>query len=125
MLFFIFLLKSKAGDDGLVKHIVEVVKAEESEVVVDLKLVSSKGTVSDFKGGNVRVTIAIDKEFQNDNLVCVYIDSEGICHKVDGTLNDDGTYTFVTSHFSTYAVMDKAAADRVIADQFAEIKASS
>lgn len=94
------------------------------ETVVDLKIVTSKGTVSDFKGGNVRVTIAVE-ELQNDNLVCVYIDSEGICHKVDGTLNDDGTYTFVTGHFSTYAVMDKAAADRVIADQFAEIKASS
>lgn len=48
-----------------------------------------------------------------------------ICHKVDGTLNDDGTYTFVTGHFSTYAVMDKAAADRDIADQFAEIKTST
>ena len=52
-------------------------------------------------------------------LVCVYIDDEGIYHKVDGALNADGTYTFVTDHFSTYAIMAEEEADAVIAKQTA------
>ena len=50
-------------------------------------------------------------------LVCVYIDDNGIYTLVDGVLNADGTYTFTTGHFSEYAVMAKAEADKKIAEQ--------
>ena len=32
-------------------------------------------------------------------------------HKVDGALNKDGTYSFTTGHFSTYAIMSEEEAN--------------
>ena len=84
---------------------------------MDLKLVTSNGDVKDFNGGIVTVTINLDKELAAKELVCVYIDDNGIYTIVEGVLNADGTYTFTTGHFSEYAVMAKADADKVIADQ--------
>ena len=38
-----------------------------------LKLVTSKGTVSDFQGGNDTVTVPVDSEFTKKEIVCIYI----------------------------------------------------
>ena len=84
---------------------------------MELKLITSNGAVKDFKGGNVKVTINLTKELAAKELVCVYIDDNGIYTLVDGVLNADGTYTFTTGHFSEYAVMAKAEADKKIAEQ--------
>ena len=107
----------QAGTDGTVKLVVETVKTDENICHVDLKLVTSNGAVKDFKGGNVKVTINLTKELAAKELVCVYIDDNGIYTLVDGVLNADGTYTFTTGHFSEYAVMAKAEADKKIAEQ--------
>ena len=107
----------QAGTAGTVTLVVETVKTDADICHVDLKLVTSNGAVKDFKGGNVKVTIDLDKELAAKELVCVYIDDNGIYTLVEGVLNADGTYTFTTGHFSEYAVMAKADADKVIADQ--------
>ena len=107
----------QAGTDGTVKLAVETVKTDENICHVDLKLITSNGAVKDFKGGNVKVTINLTKELAAKELVCVYIDDNGIYTLVEGVLNADGTYTFTTGHFSEYAVMAKAEADKKIAEQ--------
>ena len=67
--------------------------------------------------GSVTVTVAVPDEMKDKKLVCVYIDDEGKYFKIGGTLNEDGTFTFGTGHFSTYAIMPEADADNVIKDQ--------
>ena len=107
----------QAGTTGTVRLVVETVKTDADICHVNLKLVTSNGAVKDFKGGNVKVTINLTKELAAKELVCVYIDDNGIYTLVDGVLNADGTYTFTTGHFSEYAVMAKAEADKKIAEQ--------
>ena len=107
----------QAGTTGTVKLIVETVKTDADICHVNLKLVTSNGAVTDFKDGNVKVTINLTKELAAKELVCVYIDDNGIYTLVEGVLNADGTYTFTTGHFSEYAVMAKAEADKKIAEQ--------
>ena len=107
----------QAGTAGTVTLVVETVKTDADICHVDLKLVTSNGAVKDFKGGNVKVTIDLDKELAAKELVCVYIDDNGIYTLVEGVLNADGTYTFTTGHFSEYAVMAKADAEKKIAEQ--------
>ena len=108
---------AQAGADGTVKLVVETVKTDENICHVDLKLITSNGAVKDFKGGNVKVTINLDKELAAKDVVCVYINGNGIYTLVNGQKNADGTYTFTTGHFSEYAVMAKDEADKVIAEQ--------
>ena len=110
-------LADQAGTTGTVKLIVETVKNDADICHVNLKLITSNGAVTDFRGGNVKVTINLDKELAAKELVCVYIDDNGIYTLVEGVLNADGTYTFTTGHFSEYAVMAKAEADKKIAEQ--------
>ena len=107
----------QAGTTGTVRLVVETVKTDENICHVELKLITSNGAVRDFKGGNVKVTINLTKELAAKELVCVYIDDNGIYTLVEGVLNADGTYTFTTGHFSEYAVMAKAEADKKIAEQ--------
>ena len=107
----------QAGTTGTVRLVVETVKTDENICHVDLKLITSNGAVKDFRGGNVKVTINLTKELAAKELVCVYIDDNGIYTLVEGVLNADGTYTFTTGHFSEYAVMAKDEADKKIAEQ--------
>ena len=107
----------QAGTTGTVKLIVETVKNDADICHVNLKLVTSNGAVTDFKGGNVKVTINLTKELAAKDVVCVYINDNGIYTLVNGQKNADGTYTFTTGHFSEYAVMAKEEADKKIAEQ--------
>ena len=100
----------------------EKVKEEAKEVRFELKITTSSGAViSDFKGGNVSVTVNVPQSLANKKIVCVYIDENGKYHKVDGAINEEGTqYTFTTGHFSTYAVMSEEDAEAVIKKQTAD-----
>ena len=112
----------QAGSTGDVKLVVETVAQTENKVQVELKLESSNGTISDFKGGNVSVTVKLGKALAAKKLICVYIDDNGTYHKVSGQLNADGTYTFKTTHFSSYAIMAEEDADAIIAEQIANVE---
>ena len=111
---------AQAGTTGTVKLVVETVKTDADIHQVELKLVTSNGAVTDFKGGNVAVTIKLDAALNAKDVVCVYIDDNGVYHKVNGQKNADGTYTFTTGHFSTYAVMSSEEAETVFAQQDAK-----
>ena len=102
---------------GTVSIVVEKVKEDDSQVQVELKIVTENGNVTDFKGGNAKVTVALPAALKDKEVVCVYIDEKGSYVKMEGKKNADGTYTFTTGHFSTYAVMTAEEADKVIAEQ--------
>ena len=102
---------------GTVSIIVEKVKEDDTQVQVELKVVTDSGNVTDFKGGNVKVTVALPTALKDKEVVCVYIDDKGNYTKITGAKNADGTYTFNTGHFSAYAIMTEEEADKVIAEQ--------
>ena len=108
---------------GTVTIVAEKVKEDAKEVRFELKVVASSGEViSDFNGGNVAVTVNVPDSLKGKKVVCVYIDGNGYWHKVPGELNANGTYTFTTGHFSTYAIMSEEEADAAIAEQQAKIE---
>lgn len=101
-----------------VQLIVEKVDDNKNKVEFQLKVVCSDGNViSDFKGGNVAITVAVPKDMADKKVVCVYIDEKGHMSKVKGQMNADGTFTFTTGHFSTYAILAEEEADAAIAEQ--------
>ncbi|MGN0719533.1 MAG: hypothetical protein ACI4LQ_06945, partial [Anaerovoracaceae bacterium] len=111
---------NKVGKTGTVKLTTEIIKSTESEVVVELKLETTNGYVTEFEGGNVQVTVNVNDLLKDKKLVCVFIDDNGTYSKVGGFLNTDGTYTFTTTHFSQYAIMEESEADAVIKAQIAD-----
>ena len=108
---------ASAGNDGQVTLDIETVEKSNNLLKVDISISTSGGYVTEFDGGKVTVTVVIDDELKGKKPVAVYIDDEGKYYKLGGTLNEDGTFTFVTGHFSTYAVMPEADADKVIKKQ--------
>ncbi len=113
-----------AGRDETVSISAEKVKEGAKEVRFVLKVATSGGKViSGFNGGSVSVTVNVPMSLSSKKIVCVYIDGQGHYHKVEGKLNPDGTFTFTTSHFSTYSVMAQEDADKAIEDQKEAIKA--
>lgn len=102
---------------GNITIVVDKVKEDDSQVHFELKIVTDNGNVTDFKGGNVKVTVALPAAIKDKEVVCVYIDDKGNYTKVAGTKNADGTYTFNTGHFSTYAIMTAEEADEAIKAQ--------
>ena len=106
-----------AGTTGEVKLVVDTVAQEEGKVEVDLKLVTANGNVSEFKGGKVSVTVRLNAKLAAKDVKCLYIDDAKAYHKVDGQKNADGTFTFKTGHFSSYAVVEAEKADKLIAEQ--------
>ena len=114
---------SEQAEGDTVKIIAEKFKEDATEVNFELKVVCSDGKViSDFKGGNIAVTVALPKAMAEKKVVCVYIDDNGHMSKVEGQKNADGTYTFFTGHFSTYAILAEEEADAAIAEQTEAIK---
>ncbi len=48
--------------------------------------------------GNISVTVKLSDKLAVKMLACVYIDENGIYHKIGGTINADGTFTIPVSH---------------------------
>ncbi|SCJ98528.1 Uncharacterised protein [uncultured Eubacterium sp.] len=96
---------------------VEKVEENADRLELELKIVTETGTVTDFKGGNAAITIKVPEGMKDKEVVCVFIDEDGSYVKMEGKKNTDGTYTFTTGHFSTYAVMTAEEADKIIAEQ--------
>lgn len=117
-------LADQAGTTGTVKLIAEIVAQDENKLQVELKLITSKGAVSDFKGGNVSVTVKPNDKLAAKDIVCVHTDDNGTCHMVDGVKNAVGTYSFNTGHFSSYVIMVRDAAEKIMAAQAAELTAA-
>ena len=107
----------KAGTTGDVKLVVQTKEVKDNKVVVELKIETANGEVHDFKGGIATVTVPVHKDMKDKELVAVYIDENGKYTILDGKKNADGTFTFTTGHFSTYAVMTKEDADAAVEAQ--------
>ena len=81
--------------------------------VYDLKVLGASGTVSDFKGGNVTVSIPYELKSGEtaDEVTVYYIDDKGELTRMSCAYNKEtGTATFVTNHFSYYTVVAEPAA---------------
>ena len=105
---------AKADNNGQVTLVIETVEQNNNLLMIELIIKTSNGDVTDFNKGNVKVTVAISEVLKGKKPVCVFIDEDGRYHKIGGMLNADGTFTFVTGHFSTYAIMAEEEADTVI-----------
>ncbi len=111
-----------AGTTGDVKLVVKTVAQDANKVQLDLRLVTSGGDVRNFNGGSVSITVKLNASLAAKPVVCVYIDANNTYHKVGGQKNADGTFTFKTGHFSSYAVMAEDNANEVIAEQTAKVE---
>ncbi len=57
--------------------------------------------------GTIQITLpALQQEFDADNVMVVYIAPDGSYQECKTTVNEDGTITFETDHFSRYAVIE-------------------
>lgn len=78
---------------------------QDAALVVDLSLVDEGGRRVEFGEGSASVTVPLDRQpAEGEKVVVYYVDDEGAAHPCETTLNEDGTVTFVTSHFSVYSV---------------------
>ncbi|MBQ6899498.1 MAG: hypothetical protein IJN72_01535 [Firmicutes bacterium] len=111
-------------DEKVVEEETTTGEAEKvTEVHFELKVVcSERGVIGDFQGGTVTVTVPVPEDMHTEELVAVYIDAQGHYHRVTGVKNANGTFTFTTDHFSSYAVMTAEEAEKAIAEQKAKVE---
>lgn len=96
----------------------------ESGVVYELKVVHSNGTISDFEGGNVEVSLLIPDQLKGKTLKLLYIDDDGYYAEVPGkqaTVSKKAHYIFRTVHFSSYALLEASEADVLLEQQEKDI----
>lgn len=85
-----------------------VQKAIGDAYVLDLKVVSSNGTISSFAGGTATVRVPVPKAMSGSDMKVVYIADDGTLTEVTGsiiTINGVEYYEFATGHFSHYALV--------------------
>ena len=84
---------------------------QSAEVLVVYDISLMLGDTSVQPGGEVKITIPVPAEAgENDKLVVVFVDDEGNITPCETVRNEDGTLSFVTDHFSCYAVIAVPAA---------------
>ena len=86
----------------------------------DIKAVIGDRTIHDFKGGKAHVTLPMPEKLKGKDIVIIYINDKGICEILNHTMETVGAekyIKFTTSHFSTFAVVEKADAEKIIEKQ--------
>lgn len=89
----------------------------------DIKAVIGDRVIHDFKGGNAHVTLLMPEKLKGKDIAVIYIDDKDICEILKHTKKTVGAeeyIEFTTSHFSNFAVVEKAAADKTIDKQNAD-----
>ena len=105
------------------KLTVTTVEQTKSSVKLDVKIETANGQIKSFNGGKVTVTVNLNSQLASKKkLVCVYINDQKLYSRMPGKKNANGTFTFTTTHFSTYAIMTEEEVDQIIAEQTAEAK---
>ena len=83
----------------------------ENGKIFDLAVIIGGKYIHDFKGGKAHVTLPMPEKLKGKDIVIIYIDDKGICrilnHTVE-TVGADEYIRFTTSHFLTFAVVEKA-----------------
>ncbi len=96
------------------------------------KIVGKNGTVFDlaakigerllhqFEGGKAHVTLPMPEKLKGKDVLVIYIDDNGLCKILNHSVEKIGAedyIRFTTTHFSTFAVVDKDEAERLIKEQ--------
>ena len=107
-------ISEQAGGKGDVTFFVEVIKDDPASHQMKLMIKTANGTVSEFKGGNVEVIVKLNADMQNEDLACVCESDDGILSLIQGTKDALGRYKFKTLHFSTYTIMPREEAEKLV-----------
>ena len=89
----------------------------------DLKAVIGDKILHDFRGGKAHVILPMPEKLKGKDIVIIYINDKGICEILNHTMETVGAekyIKFTTSHFSNFAVVEKADAEKLIAKQNAD-----
>ena len=96
------------------------------------KIVGKNGTLFDlaakigerllhqFEGGKAHVTLPMPEKLKGKDVLVIYIDDNGLCKILNHSVEKIGAedyIRFTTTHFSTFAVVDKDEAERLIKEQ--------
>ena len=96
------------------------------------KIVGKNGTLFDlaakigerllhqFEGGKAHVTLPMPEKLKGKEVLVIYIDDNGLCKILNHSVAKIGAedyIRFTTTHFSTFAVVDKDKAERTIKEQ--------
>ena len=86
----------------------------------DIKAVIGGKYIHDFKGGKAHVTLPMPEKLKGKDIVVIYINDKGICEILNHTMETVGAeeyIKFTTPHFSNFAVVEKADAEKIIDKQ--------
>ena len=89
----------------------------------DIKAVIGDRIIHDFKGGKAHITLPMPEKLKGKDVVVIYINDKGICEILNHTMETVGAeeyIKFTTSHFSNFAVVEKADAEKIIEKQNAD-----
>ena len=96
------------------------------------KIVGKNGTLFDlaakigerllhqFEGGKAHVTLPMPEKLKGKDVLVIYIDDNGLCKILNHSVEKIGAedyIRFTTTHFSTFAVVDKDEAERPMKEQ--------
>lgn len=73
-----------------------------------------------FEGGKAYVTLPMPQKLKGKDVLVIYIDENGLCKILNHSVEKIGAedyIRFTTTHFSTFAVVDKNKAERLIKEQ--------
>ena len=89
-------------------------------MIFDLYAMAGNKQIHDFKGGKAHVNIPVPEKLKGRDIAVIYISDKGICEILNHTMETVGAdkyIKFTTTHFSTFAVVDRADADKLIQQQ--------
>ena len=88
--------------------------------IFDLAAIIGGKYIHDFRGGKAHITLPMPEKLKGKDIVIIYIDDKGICEILNHTMETAGAeeyIKFTTSHFSNFAVVEKADAEKLIEKQ--------
>ena len=91
--------------------------------IFDLGAIISGKYIHDFRGGRAHITLPVPEKLKGKDIVIIHINDKGICEILNHTMETVGAeeyIKFTTSHFSNFAVVEKADAEKLIAKQNAD-----
>ena len=91
--------------------------------IFDLAAIISGKYIHDFRGGRAHITLPVPEKLKGKDIVIIHINDKGICEILNHTVETAGAdrlIKFTTSHFSTFAVVEKTDAEKIIDKQNAD-----
>lgn len=91
--------------------------------IFDLGAIISGKYIHDFRGGRAHITLPVPEKLKGKDIVIIHISDKGICEILNHTMETVGAekyIKFTSSHFSTFAVVEKADAEKIIEKQNAD-----